>query len=275
MNAGEQTQAEAPAPKRMPAVFISHGSPMVAIQKNGYTEALRRMGEDLPLPRAVVIVSAHWQAPSPIRVTGSERPPIIHDFSGFPAELYRLTYPSPGHPDLAGEIVAMLSAAGLEATLDTRRGLDHGAWIPMRLAYPAAGIPVIEVTLSRPRTPEDLLRLGRALNPLRSRGVLLIGSGGIVHNLMLVDFQNESAPAEAWARTFDAWVRAQLQGRNVEALSEYGHRAPHADLAVPTTEHFDPLFFVLGATSEGEPVRDLHEGIVHGNLSMRTFAIGR
>lgn len=246
---------------------------MVAVERDAYTDALRRMGEDLPRPRAIGVVSAHWESPLPVRVGTSARPETIHDFGGFPDELYDLDYPCSGEPLLGQEVLSLLSAAGVRATPDERRGLDHGAWVPLRHAYPGAEIPVLEVTLPSPRSPSDLIRLGQALAPLRERGVLLVGSGGIVHNLRRVRFGDKAAPVEPWARVFDSWVRERLEEGTIASLAEYRSRAPEATTAVPTTEHFDPLFVVLGAVGDGFRVRDLYEGFQYGNLSMRTFAV--
>jgi 4,5-DOPA dioxygenase extradiol len=257
----------------MPAVFISHGSPMVAVERDGYTEALRRMGESLPAPKAIVVISAHWESRAPVRVGTSERPPLIYDFGGFPPELYTLKYPAPGHPGIAKDIVQRLNKAGIAAVEDAARGLDHGAWVPLRHAYPEATVPVVEVTLPMPRTPQDLLAIGRALAPLQDQGVLIVGSGGVVHNLRRVVFSNKAAPVEAWAKSFDDWVRGRLEEQDVEALVDYRKRAPEAAASVPTTEHFDPLFVVVGAAGKAFRVEDVFEGFHHGNLSMRTVTI--
>jgi 4,5-DOPA dioxygenase extradiol len=257
----------------MPAVFISHGSPMVAVERDGYTEALRRMGESLPAPKAIVVISAHWESRAPVRVGTSERPPLIYDFGGFPPELYTLKYPAPGYPGIAKDIVQRLNQAGIAAVEDAARGLDHGAWVPLRHAYPEATVPVVEVTLPMPRTPQDLLAIGRALAPLQDQGVLIVGSGGVVHNLRRVVFSNKAAPVEAWAKSFDDWVRGRLEEQDVESLVDYRKRAPEAAASVPTTEHFDPLFVVLGAAGKAFRVEDVFEGFHHGNLSMRTVTI--
>jgi len=254
-----------------PAVFISHGSPMVAIEHDGYTEALAGLGRAFPAARAVLVISAHWQTERPVRVTAWERAPLVYDFGGFPEELYRLTYPAVGDPALAADVAGMLGEAGVAAVLEPRRGLDHGAWIPLRLAWPAAAIPVLEVTLPAPATPVELFGLGRALLPLRRRGIIVLGSGGIVHNLRRVRFHDRNAPVDAWAAEFDAWVAARLAAGDFDALLAYRQAGPHADLAVPSTEHFDPLFCVLGAAYEGEGTADIFAGFQYGNLSMRSF----
>ena len=257
----------------MPVVYVSHGSPMVAVERDGYTEALRRMGETLTAPTAVVVISAHWESAAPVRVGSSERPSLIYDFGGFPPELYHLKYPAPGSPGIAKDIVQRLVAAGIPAVEDSQRGLDHGAWVPLRQIYPDAKVPVVEVTLPMPRTPAQLLAIGKALAPLRDQGVLIVGSGGIVHNLRRVVFADKNAPVEPWAKSFDDWVRARLEDKDVAALVDYRKRAPEAAASVPTTEHFDPLFVALGASGEEFEVKDVFEGFHHGNLSMRTVII--
>jgi 4,5-DOPA dioxygenase extradiol len=251
----------------MPVVFVSHGSPMTAIQEDDYSRALEGLGPKLPRPRAVVVVSAHWEAGPPVRITGAAHPDLIYDFSGFPDQLFRLTYPAPGDPDLARDI-----ASTLAAKVDEKRGLDHGAWVPLRRIFPAADLPVVEVSLTRGADPLHYLELGKALAPLRDLGVLLLGSGGVVHNLRLVDFESKSAPVDGWAREFDAWVRDRVEASEVDRLLDYRRQAPHADLAVPTTEHFDPLFFALGAGGRGR-VKEIYSGFHHANLSMRSFWI--
>lgn len=256
-----------------PAVFLSHGSPMTALEQDSYTQAVHELGQSLPRPEAIVVVSAHWEASGPIRVTASEKPQVIYDFGGFPHELYTLAYPCPGSPALAAEIVALLEKTGLPATLDERRGLDHGAWIPLRMAYPSAEIPVVQVSLPRPRTPQLLLRMGMALGTLRERKVLLLGSGGVVHNLRLVRFGDKKAPVEGWARSFDDWVAARVQALDTMTLATYRDKAPHADRSVPTTEHFDPVFAVLGACRPEDQPFTVHEGFHYGNLSMRCFTL--
>jgi 4,5-DOPA dioxygenase extradiol len=258
---------------RLPAAFLAHGSPMVAIEQDDFTRSLQDFGKSLPRPRAIVVLSAHWEAPGPVRVTASAKPPLIYDFSGFPAELYELRYPSPGDPKLAASIVERLSAAEISAVADERRGIDHGAWVPIRHSFPAADVPLLELSLPRPASPRGLVALGEALAPLRERGVLLVGSGGIVHNLRRVHFEDKRAPVDSWARDFDLWVRDRVQALDVPGLIEYSKRAPHAAAAVPTSEHLDPLFFVLGAALPGDRVRPLFEGFHHGNLSMRSVSL--
>jgi 4,5-DOPA dioxygenase extradiol len=260
-------------PSRLPVAYLAHGSPMIAVEPDDFTEALRRFGSSLPRPRAIVAVSAHWEAPGPVRVTAAERPAQIFDFSGFPPELYEVRYAPPGDPRLAEHAVRLLAEAGIPAVVDSRRGLDHGTWVPLRYAFPSADIPVVQVSLPASRSPADVAAIGKALGSLRDGGVLLAGSGGIVHNLRRVRFDDKRAPVDAWAAEFDGWVGERAQRLDLSGLSEYARRAPHAALAVPTSEHFDPLFFVLGAARPGDRPAVLYEGFHHGNLSMRSISL--
>ena len=246
-------------PARLPALFVSHGAPTTALQTKGsFARALRAFAEGTPRPRAIVMVSAHWETLAP-RVTSSAAPPLIYDFGGFADELYSVRYPCPGDPALAQRIAQLLPGA----VLDAARGLDHGAWTPLRLMFPAADIPVLQVSLAG-----DPRALGRALAPLRDEGVLLIGSGGAVHNLRRVDLSAEDAPVQAWAREFDEWL-----AKAVDALAVDLSVAPGARLAVPSPEHFDPLLFVLATAQPGERAVTVFEGFQYGTLSMRSFAV--
>src|SRR5437773_7216315 len=191
---------------RAPALFIGHGAPTVAMREDEFTRALAAYGRQLPTLRAIVVISAHWQVPVPIRATASARPRLIYDFYDFPREMYTLTYPCPGAPEVAAEAIALLSESGVVAVRDDGRGLDHGVWIPLRIAHPGAETPVVQVSLPKHASPRDLLRMGRALAPLRERGVLLVGSGNVVHNLGALHFDDVGAPVDAWAAEFDAWV---------------------------------------------------------------------
>ncbi|HEV8231944.1 MAG TPA: class III extradiol ring-cleavage dioxygenase [Thermoanaerobaculia bacterium] len=255
-----------------PVLFVAHASPMLALERDGHAARLRAFGDRFPRPAAIVVVSAHWEAPRPIRVTTAPRPALIYDFGGFPRTLYELQYPAPGSPELAREIVEMLSQEGVPAGEEPRRGWDHGVWIPLRLFYPEASVPVVEVSLPVPRDPDLVAGIGRALAPLRDRGILLVGSGGIVHNLRLARLDRKDGPVDEWARKFDDWVRERVQRRDLEELSVYRRLAPHADLAVPESEHFDPLFFALGAAGPNDELQEVNRGFEYGNLSLSSFA---
>ena len=268
-----QQPIHAPDPGRLPVLFVSHGSPMVALETDDYTRALEGWASSVPRPAAIVVVSAHWQAPRPVRVATSPAPATIHDFYGFPPELYALRYTPPGAPGLASEIIARLREADIEAEGDPGRGLDHGAWVPLRFLYPRAEVPVVAVSLSAPARPRDLLALGRALAPLSAAGILVFGSGGVVHNLGRLDRRGESAPVAGWAQAFDDWVRDRLEAGDVDGLASYERLAPHASLAVPTSEHFDPLLVAVGAAAGDGRVRDVYAGFRFGSLSMRSFTL--
>jgi len=255
-----------------PALFVSHAAPSVAIEEDAYTRALGAWARDRPAPRAIVVVSAHWEARGPVRVNIGPRPGLLYDFYGFPSSLYQLTYAAPGAPALAGEILEALDVAGLDPAVEPVRGWDHGVWVPLRLLFPEAKVPVVAVSLPAPRDPGLLMRVGRALAPLRDRGVLLFGSGGVVHNLHRLD-PAKDAPAVEWAAAFDVWVAEHLKTLDLAALSDYERLGPHADLAVPTSEHFDPLFFVLGSRSPKDRVQPVSEGFHYGTLSLRSFAL--
>jgi 4,5-DOPA dioxygenase extradiol len=252
-----------------PAAFVSHGSPMVAIDTpDAYTDAIADLGRR-NRPRALAVVSAHWTTSGGAAIAAGERPRVIHDFGGFPEALYRLEYPAHGDPALSVEIAARLGAAGIPARLDPSHGIDHGTWIPLRIAWPDGAIPVVQVSLPE-MGPRDLFRMGEALRPLRDEGVLVLGSGGMVHNLRELDWEHKYAPPEPWAQAFDAWMAAHLEAGDVEALLDWRERAPSARRAAPTTEHLDPLFVALGAAGGNRPTT-IFEGFHHGSLGMRSL----
>ncbi len=247
---------------------------MIALEDDPWGRALTTYAEELPKPRAVVVVSGHWEAPGPVRVTSSPAPETMHDFGGFPEKLYRIRYPAPGDPALAALTARLLDESGFPTKMDPDRGLDHGAWVPLRFLYPEADVPVVEISQPLRRHPEDALRMGAALSRLRDQGVLLLGTGGIVHNLRRVDVEDRPDRVADWAREFDAWIAARLEATDVAGIASYRTSAPHAELAVPTPDHFDPIFVVLGSSIAGERVTTIHEGFRYGTLSMRSFAVG-
>lgn len=251
----------------LPSLFLAHGSPMLALDGGPWGQAISDLGKELPPLRAVLVCSAHWEASGPFCLSSAQAPGILHDFGGFPAALYGLDYPAPGAPDVAAEAVGLLNSVGLEATLDSERSLDHGAWVPLRYLAPAATLPVVQLALPRSRTPELLLAAGRALAPLRRQGVLILGSGGLVHNLRHLNWEGAAGPA-AWAADFANWMGDQLLTGDATALADW-QQAPGAKEAVPTTEHLDPLFVALGAA--GGPGRVLFDGWQLGNLSLASY----
>jgi len=257
---------------RAPVLFVSHGAPTVALEQGGLAAALGAFVASAPRPRAVLVVSAHWTTPWEIGITSAEQHRLIYDFSGFPEALYAIRWPAPGAPDLAARAAALLEAAGFRARLDSVRGLDHGAWIPLRLAFPAADVPVVQLALPD-FEPPVLARLGAALAPLRDEGVLLVASGGLLHNLGLVRLGQPAAPPDAWAREFDAWSAAKIAALDAEGFSRWRAEAPYAARAAPTPEHLDPVFIALGARRDGDRPETIYDEIRHGNLGMRSFAL--
>ncbi|HSN93329.1 MAG TPA: class III extradiol ring-cleavage dioxygenase [Anaeromyxobacteraceae bacterium] len=254
-----------------PVLFVAHGAPTVALEGGPYAAALAALGASCPRPRALAVVSAHWTTDWTVGITSAERHRLIYDFGGFPEALYRLEYPAAGAPEVAARAAELLDAAGFHPRLDSVRGLDHGTWIPLRLAWPAADVPVVQIAL--PEVPaEALIRFGRALAPLRDEGVLLLASGGVVHNLGAVRF-GDQGPVDHWARAFDEWISGRLEARDQEALVRWRELGPHADLAAPSTEHFDPLLVAVGAGREEDRLETVHRGFQHGNLSMRSVAL--
>jgi 4,5-DOPA dioxygenase extradiol len=254
---------------RAPVLFVSHGAPTLALEQGGVAAALSRFAASVGTPPAILIASAHWTTPWEIGITSAARHRLIYDFSGFPEALYAISWPAPGAPDVAARAAALVEGAGFRARLDPVRGLDHGAWIPLRLAWPGADVPVAQLAVPHVDAP-TLLRLGAALAPLRDEGVVLVASGGIVHNLGEVRFGDTRT--DAWAREFDAWVAERIERVDVDALARW-REAPHAARAAPTSEHLDPLFLALGARADGDRVETLHDEFQHGNLGMRSFAL--
>jgi 4,5-DOPA dioxygenase extradiol len=255
-----------------PVLFVSHGAPTEAIELDGWTAALGKFGREHPRPRAIVAVSAHWVTQGGVLVTGAPSPKTLHDFSGFPEQLYRIRYPAPGDRFLAERIAELLAQAGNSASVDKVRGLDHGAWSPLVHGWPLAEVPVVQVSLPL-ASPQALLALGAALAPFRAEGVLLLASGGAVHNLGELELGRKEGPAVPWAAEFDGWLAPRVAARDLEALARWKELAPHAERAHPSTEHFDPLLVAMGAGMDGDTVEVIHEGIVYGSLGMRSFVL--
>ena len=261
---------------RMPTLFISYGSPMLAVVDSAARRFLAQLGPKLPPPTAVVVVSAHYDTPI-TQVTAGDRPETIHDFGGFPDELYRLRYPAPGSPGLAREIVGQLEAAGVNAQLAPLRGLDHGAWIPLSLMLPRADVPVLQVSLNSRRSPQEHFALGRALRSLRDVGTLILGSGGATHNLGLYAHargrDDDSTPPE-WVEAFNEWTAGAVAARRYDDLFSYADRAPFAAQNHPTAEHYLPLFVTLGAAHDDEHGVRIHSSYDRGLLSLDAYAFG-
>ena len=252
----------------LPSLFISHGSPMLALQPGASGPALARLASKLPKPRAIVVVSAHWESRE-LRVGSAAQPRTWHDFGGFPPELYQVQYPAPGNPTLAADIIQLLSAANLPAQLDAERPLDHGVWVPLILMYPQADIPVVQVSLPSQHGPALQRQVGQALADLRAQGVLLIGSGSITHNLGELDWHAGPEQIEPWAQAFRDWVVAKLTEQDHAALQDYRQQAPHAVRNHPSDEHLLPLFFAEGA---GGQFKVEHSGFTLGALGMDIYS---
>lgn len=259
------------ASARLPTIFLSHGSPMLAVEDSAAGRFLDGLGAALPRPRAIVVASAHFLADRPM-VGGHVRPHTVHDFGGFPEPLYRILYPAPGFPDLAEDIAARLAHAGLSGKVRPGHGLDHGIWVPLRRMYPQADIPVVPLSVNPSADASWHQALGRALAGLREDGVLVIGSGGFVHNLGDLDWQHRNAPFASWAAEFSAWMHEKLASHDWPALLDWHEQAPNARHAHPTTEHLMPLFVALGAAGEGPEVEVLHRSHELGTLALDAFA---
>jgi 4,5-DOPA dioxygenase extradiol len=252
----------------LPSVFISHGSPMHALEPGAAGEAWRALGRRLGKPRAILIASAHWETNLPM-LTGNAKPETIHDFYNFPEPLYRLRYPAPGSPELAQQAQALLQNAGFTAAIDGGRGLDHGAWSPLLYASPQHDVPVVQLSVQPALGPRHHVQVGKALRGLSEEGVLVIGSGHLTHNLR--DWSRGAGKPEPYAQEFQAWVFDRLGQGDVESLVEYRTRSPHGARAHPTDEHFLPLFFALGAAGgEGRPER-VYDAIDSGVLAMDAY----
>lgn len=265
----------------LPTLFVSHGAPTFAVEPGIAGPQLaalgRRFGNDLPRPRAVLVISPHWQATT-VQVTTAAHPETIHDFGGFPPALYALQYPAPGAPEIAAEVIAELAANGIDARANATRGLDHGAWVPLMYLFPDADVPVVQLALprysnSRETNPRDYIAFGHALAALRARDLLVIGSGSLTHNLHEI-YPGDDV-AQRWATEFAHWIRDRIDARDLDALADYRQRAPEAQRAHPTDEHLMPLYVALGAAGD-DWVRNRHidGGMSYGTLSMDAYVFG-
>jgi 4,5-DOPA dioxygenase extradiol len=255
----------------MPALFISHGAPTLAISDSPARHFLAQLGAQLPRPGAILVVSAHWETMGGPSVSLADQPETIHDFGGFPQALFDMRYPAPGAPDVANAAADLLEQAGFKAGRNPSRGLDHGAWVPLSLMYPDAGIPVAQVSVMRGATPADHERMGRALAPLRGQGVLIVGSGSLTHNLYEFRGQPIDTAPPAWVREFGDWMKRAIESGDMDALRHYREQAPHAVKNHPTEEHLLPLFAALGAGGEGARGEQIHASHEYGILAMDVY----
>ncbi|CAN7349231.1 DODA-type extradiol aromatic ring-opening family dioxygenase [Pseudomonas sp. LjRoot263] len=250
-----------------PSLYISHGSPMLALEPGASGPALANLAATMPKPKAIVIVSAHWES-SELLVSGNPQPETWHDFGGFPRALFEVQYPAPGSPQLATEVVELLKTDGLPVRIDAKRPFDHGVWVPLSLMYPQADVPVVQVSLPTRGGPALQTRVGHALASLRERGVLLIGSGSITHNLRELDWHAGPESVEPWAKAFRDWMIEKLEANDEAALHDYRQQAPNAVRNHPSDEHLLPLYFARAAGGEFSIV---HQGFTMGALGMDIY----
>lgn len=258
-------------PDTLPVIFFGHGNPMNAVAHNVYTEGWRRIGEETLKPRAILSVSAHWYVPG-TGVTVATAPRTIHDFGGFPSELYQVRYPAPGNPALARRVQQLL--APLEVQLDNSWGLDHGTWSVLRHVYPAADIPVVQLSIDETKPAPFHFEIGKKLTALREEGVLIVGSGNLVHNLHTYAWGRHPREPYDWATRFENDAKQMIVAGDHKSLVNYDTLGPDAALSIPTPDHYLPLLYVLAAGQRKDPVRFPVEGVDGGSISMLTVQLG-
>ena len=257
-----------------PTIFVTHGAPTLPLEPGPCGPFLAELGARLPRPKSVLCVSAHWDTAPSVCVSAAAKPGTIHDFQGFPDALYKMSYPAPGAPGLAGRVSGLLMQARINCLVDPLRGLDHGAWVPLRLMFPAADIPVAQLSVSSRLSAAQHVAIGAALAPLREDGVLILGSGSATHNLGDFGRAPYAAPPHDYVRAFDDWLVAAVEAGDTAALADWHKRAPQARRNHPTDEHFLPLFPPLGAAGAGAKGRTLHRSYTYGILAMTAFGWG-
>lgn len=259
----------------LPALFVAHGAPLLAVENNEYTQFLQSLGETLPKPKAIVLFSAHWES-SIQKVSNVSEFKTIYDFGGFPKDLYRIKYPAKGSEATTNEVAELFKKQGVPFEVDTIRGLDHGAWIVLRMLYPNAEIPVISMSVNPRLTPDEQYKVGTSLSELRQKDILIIASGGTVHNLSVLNMGNDNGGIDQWAFDFDDWLEQHVTKWNLETLFKYDTLAPDAKYAVPPfgTEHFIPLFYAMGAADQEKSAKLLHRSYRYGNLSHTVWQFG-
>ncbi|XZF12750.1 4,5-DOPA dioxygenase extradiol [Chitinophagaceae bacterium MMS25-I14] len=260
---------EQPATEKMPVLFVGHGNPMNAISDNQFTKAWQQLGKELPKPRAILSVSAHWLTRGTY-VTAMEMPKTIHDFGGFPKELFDQQYPAPGAPEVAAEVQRLVKTT--EVHKDFEWGLDHGTWSVLKPMFPAADIPVFQLSIDYYKSPGYHYELAQQLSELRHKGVLILGSGNIVHNLRMVDFQNRMQ--YDWATEFDQQIKKYIDDRNHEAVINYDRLGNIARMAVPTNDHYLPLIYALALQDKKDSIHYFNEQMDAASISMRSVVIG-
>nr|WP_263326652.1 class III extradiol ring-cleavage dioxygenase [Neobacillus sp. Marseille-Q6967] len=258
----------------LPSFFIAHGAPLLAIENNEYTQFLNQLGQDLPRPKAIVLFSAHWESQTQ-KISEVAQYETIYDFGGFDPELYTIKYPALGDQGLSQEIKNLFTSNGIPFQVETERGLDHGAWVVLRMLYPNADVPVIAMSVNPRLTPEEQYKIGKSLSVLRQNDILIIGSGGTVHNLRAVKFA-DNGEIDQWAVEFDVWLATYLHHWDLESLFKYDSLAPYAEYAVPRygNEHFIPIFYAMGAADNKQIASLLHRSFRYGNLSHSVWQFG-
>ena len=259
--------------QKLPTLFLSHGSPMHAINAGAAGDVWAALAKQLPQPKAVLMVTAHWDTNLPM-FSGNAKPSMIYDFGGFPDALFKISYPAPGAPDIAAKAQALLKTAGITASIDGCRGLDHGTWVPLLKMYPNADVPIVQLSVQSLMNPRHHFDVGRALTPLTKEGVLIVGSGHLTHNLrdwMMMRGHTAHAP---YAQKFQSWVFDRLAANDIDSLSRYREVAPDAMRAHPTEEHFLPLFVALGAAGDDAKVERVFDGFEGNALAMDAYRFG-
>lgn len=259
--------------KLIPALFIGHGSPMNGIEDNEFSSRWRRMAEKIPTPRAVLVVSAHWMSRG-TRITAMDFPKTIHDFGGFPQELFNVQYPAPGSPEIAMEARTLIKTIPIEEDHDW--GLDHGTWTVVRHMYPNADIPVLQLSIDINKSPQSHFELGKELRKLRKKGILIIGSGNMVHNLRMLAWEKINDPGFGfdWALHINETFKKKISEGNFEPLINFEKLGKEANLAIPTPEHYIPLLYILGIKDETEELAFFNDKAVGGSLTMTSVKIG-
>ncbi|VEF49886.1 extradiol ring-cleavage dioxygenase class III protein subunit B [Bacillus freudenreichii] len=259
----------------LPSFFIAHGAPLLAIEDNEYTQFLNHLGKQLPRPKAIVLFSAHWESPVQ-KVSAVDNYSTIYDFGGFPEALYTIQYPAKGSKEVSKEIEKSFVEHGVPYEVDKERGLDHGAWVVLRLLYPEADIPVISMSVNPQLSPVEQYKIGKSISKLREKDILIIGSGGTVHNLGALKMGTGIGQIDDWALDFDLWLERQLNNWDLESLFNYQSAAPSSSLAVPPygNEHFIPIFYAMGAADDHQKAALVHRSYRYGNLSHSVWQFG-
>ncbi|WP_227935441.1 dioxygenase family protein [Alkalihalobacillus deserti] len=259
----------------LPSLFVAHGAPLLALEDNDYTQFLQSLGTLLPKPKAIVLFSAHWES-STQKVSDVDKFETIYDFGGFPEALYRIKYPAKGNETVTKEIVELFTTEGVPFEVDKTRGLDHGAWVVLKMLYPSADIPVISMSVNPHLTPEEQYKIGKSLSQFREKDILIIGSGGTVHNLGVLRMGSDDGTIDQWALDFDEWIERHINNWDIESLFQYNSFAPAAQYAVPPhgNEHFVPLFYAMGAADHDRSAKLLHRSYRYGNLSHSVWQFG-